>query len=185
MRATTTAEMLREAIEAVMPAMSKSDYRITLHCVNLDFRTEESRATATDGRWMAVHQIDCFVQEPGSAGIDPGFLKKLLASLDGVTGSVGIASQRDKIQFAIEGFGTIDTKAIEGCPPYDKVWPSGEPQKQSMMGMDAQLLARVAAAFKKGTNLTALKFEFYGDLSPVVVTNGGSRLKVIVMPCRT
>jgi DNA polymerase III beta subunit, central domain len=184
MKATTNALILREAIEAVLPAMSKDTTRAGLNCVNLSFDSKVSRATACDGHWMAAHEIDCSVQEPGNAGIDPTFLKKLLVALEGMTGDVAIVSSRDKIQFAIEGIGSLATKAIGQCPPYDQVWPKGEPAPQPFMGLNAVLLAKVAEAFKRGQRTTPLKFEFYGELEPVVVTATSSRMKACVMPCR-
>lgn len=184
MRATMGAANLRDAIRAVMPAMSKDDCRPSLNCVHLGFKSSGSQATATDGHWMAVHEIDCSVHEPGGAGIEPAFLKKLLVVLADCEGLVGIAMARDKIQFNIEGVRALATKAITCCPPYEKVWPSGKPAKMPFMGLEAGLLARVMNAFRAGDRQMPMRFEFYGELDPVLVTSPSHKLKCLVMPCR-
>ncbi len=179
------APVLRDALASVILAASTDEERPSMNSVNFDVGPLGTRLTATDGHWLAEHTIEAVsVEESGHVAVPSERIKKLLAMLADETGSVHLVADQALVRFDCQKLGRLDSTPIDNFPPSEQVWPKGDGQRMSRIGMNPKLLAKVGKAFrcKDGHGIA---FVFFGENHPILINSEAlPDMRALLMPMK-
>ncbi len=179
-------------LKAALNATSEDLTRPYLNAVKMAFRDNVARFIATNGHWVWINEERTRGEGSADLLISSAELKRIIKQIDCSKKATSCAVEIDteaktvRQQSTTVGFVVVDAH----FPSYSQIIPASVGAKRVDVGLAAEYLADVAAAFntvcKKGKNGPGLVFEA-GDkeLDPVVVTaEDCPDALVVIMPRR-